>query len=121
MAFFYCGVIQKLEAERELILPADDSPICFGMRDFCGGITIGNPNPLSSSKTVPASNTSGLRVVPVTGRGENTALEATGVSVRQLLLVETSAGDEDDARTMSTNIRRISVVVFLAAVFLAVW
>ncbi|KUJ08762.1 uncharacterized protein LY89DRAFT_764097 [Mollisia scopiformis] len=33
--FFYCGLINHLEAIGDLILPADSSPICGGMKEFC--------------------------------------------------------------------------------------
>jgi len=40
-AFFYCGIIQQFEKERLFIIPADDSPICGGMKEFCNGIAVG--------------------------------------------------------------------------------
>ncbi|KAF8861895.1 hypothetical protein BDZ45DRAFT_739769 [Acephala macrosclerotiorum] len=33
--FFYCGLIDHFETIGDMIIPADSSPICGGMKDFC--------------------------------------------------------------------------------------
>lgn len=82
--FFYCGVIQDLEAQHIFIIPADDSPFCFGMRGFCSGIHLGDPLDLHSSNSMTTSKPSGIQVIPVTNRG---AVEATttGVAVGEFV------------------------------------
>jgi hypothetical protein len=78
-------VIQELENQHIFIIPADDTPFCGGMKDFCNGIQIGNPEGLQSSS--PASTSSGIQVIPVTG-GWVAEATNTGVAVRQLSRIQ---------------------------------
>jgi hypothetical protein len=83
--YFYCGMIQELENQHIFIIPADDTPFCGGMKDFCNGIQISNPEGLQSS--APASTSSDIQVIPVTKRGAVKAAN-TGVAVRQLSRIQ---------------------------------
>jgi hypothetical protein len=43
LSVFYCGLVQQFNNKGIFIIPADESPICGGMRDFCQKIEeIGN-------------------------------------------------------------------------------
>lgn len=76
--YFYCGVIQNLEKQGIFIIPADDSPFCFGMKAFCDGIHLGDPLGLhSKTKTLSA-----VQVIPVTKR--EVVETTTGNIARQL-------------------------------------
>ncbi|KAE9369712.1 hypothetical protein N431DRAFT_381011 [Stipitochalara longipes BDJ] len=84
--YFYCGVIQNLEAQNLFIIPVDDSPLCGGMRNFCNGINLGS-DPLGLQPSEGSSTKSAIQVVPVTKRDVRSMTTRTRVAERKLLKV----------------------------------
>jgi hypothetical protein len=83
LGYFYCGVIQNLEAQHLFIIPVDDSPLCGGMQNFCNGINLGS-DPFGLQPDEGASTTSGIQVVPVSKRDLRSMTTSTTVAERQL-------------------------------------
>ena len=81
--YFYCGVIQNLEAQNLFIIPVDDSPLCGGMQKFCKGINLGS-DPQGLQPSEGASKTTGIQVVPVSKRDMRSITTSTRGEERQV-------------------------------------